>query len=222
MKCSDARFALAADPNDRDAALLEHAARCASCTAYAGDMQELDRRLRVAMEVPVPAGRASLRRDRYFTRGLALAASVAGVAVLVGLLWTAFPRESLASAVVDHMSHEPDAWLASTVLRGDEVERVLSQAGVRLGPGRLQVTYARQCWFRGHFVPHLVVQTHEGPVTVLLLPAERITRRAAFNEGSYRGTLVPAGRGSIAVLARDGANIDAVAETSLAAVTFLR
>lgn len=222
MKCGDARFTLAADPNDHDAALREHVAHCASCAAYAGDMQALDRRLRVALAVPVPAGRTTLRRDRHVTQHLALAASVAGVAILVGLLWTALPRESLASAAVDHMSHEPDAWLTTSELPGDEIERVVSESGVRLEPGRLQVTYARQCWFRGHFVPHLVVQTHDGPVTVLLLPAERVARRTAFHEGGYRGTLIPAGRGSIAVLARDDASIDEVADMSLAAVTFAR
>lgn len=235
MKCSDARFALAADPQGRDTVVLEHIGQCASCAAYAGDMQELDRRLRLAMEVPVPAGRlpagpyavagaksatGSSRASRHVTRRLALAASVAGVAVLVGLLWAGFPRESLASSVVGHMAHEPDAWQASAEVPHDDLERLLARSGVRLNPGRLQVTYAQRCWFRGHFVPHLVVHTQEGPVTILLLTEERVARRTAFGEGGYRGTLVPAGRGSIAVLARDEMDIDAAADRSLAAMTF--
>lgn len=236
MNCSDARFALAADPRSAERALLEHLEQCPACAAYAGDMHELDRRLRDALEVPVPevtlpsgpyptppqgaAPAGSLAR-RATTRRFALAASAAGVAILLGLLWAGFPRESLASAVVAHMAEEPDAWSTSVALSEADIDEVMSRSRVRLTHGRQEVTYAHSCWFRGRHVPHLVVQTPEGPVTVLVLPNEPIRQSIRFDEGGYQGTLVSAPRGSIAVLARTEADVAGIAEQVLAAITFL-
>ena len=58
--------------------------------------------------VALPAGRPV--RTRRVLGSFALAASAAGVAMLAGLLWAGFPRDSLAADVVAHMAHEPQAW----------------------------------------------------------------------------------------------------------------
>lgn len=235
MNCSDARFALAADPRNGDPVLLEHLERCPACAAYASDMHELDQRLRDALAVPVPevklpsgpypaavtppASGGGLAR-RQTSRRFALAASAAGVAILAGLLWAGFPRQSLASAVVAHMAHEPDAWSTTAVLSEAEIDEVMARSRVHLARGLPDVTYANSCWFRGRHVPHLVVQTTNGPVTVLVLPEEPVEQSIRLDEGGYLGTLLPAPRGSIAVLARDEADVDWVAERVLAAIAY--
>lgn len=235
MKCSDTRFLLAADPRSADPALLEHLSICATCAAYASDMHELDRRLRDAMrvpapDVPLPAGpysaagsgdAASRTPSRRYAPQLALAASVAGIALVAGLLWSAFPHQSLASAVVAHMAHEPDAWQTNTRLPTGDIQHVISRSGVRLDAMLSNVTYASSCWFRGHFVPHLVVRTAAGPVTVMVLPEERVATPAGLDEAGYRGVIVPAPRGSIAVLAHNGGDVEQVASAALAAIDYV-
>jgi hypothetical protein len=235
MKCSEARFALAANPGDEDAALAAHLDGCAACAAYAGEMLELDRRVLGALRVDVPGRLATgplpqpdVARRRFFRSPLlALAASAAGVAVLVGLLWSAFPRESLAGAVVAHMSHEPEAWGATAPIPSSALAYALARTGVRLEGDVGDVTYANTCWFRGRGVPHLVVRSAAGPVTIMVLPHESLPRRRPFDEGGYRGVLVPAARGSIAVLARAGADavdaaaMDAVAARALEAIRYV-
>jgi len=59
-------------------------------------------------------------------------------------------------------------------------------------------------------VPHLVVQTAQGPVTVMILRNQPVSGRRTFNEQGMSGVIVPAPPGSIAVLTRGGANLDAV------------
>jgi hypothetical protein len=235
MKCSEARSALAADPRSAEAELAEHVAGCDTCAAYAADMLEVDRALRSALDVPVPeidlpaetrarevpAPTTIPRRLRPVTsRRYALAASVAGVALLAGLMWTGFPRQSLANAVVRHMSHEPESWTATEIRPQAEVDSVMSASGLRLAPAAKDVTYANSCWFRGRHVPHLVIRTTEGPVTVLVLPDERVERPVRIDESGYRGTLVPAPRGSVAVLARNGGDVGRVADRVLAAIDY--
>jgi hypothetical protein len=279
MKCSDARFALAANPGDDDAGLAAHLDACPACAEYATEMLDLDRRLLKALQVDVPAvvqqgplgdptvvqqvplgdstiaRQAALvdpsvaplrpamplaapaavapqvpaprtRRGAFRSPMLALAASVAGAAVLLAMLWSAFPRETLAAAVVDHMAHEPEAWGAAAPIPASAVAYALSRTGVRLDADFTDVTYANTCWFRGRGVPHLVVRTDSGLVTIMVLPHESVSRRVPFDEGGYRGVLVPAARGSIAVLAREATavrdtDVDAAAARAVEAIRYV-
>lgn len=172
-------------------------------------------------------GRAAARTSAPWS-ALALAASVAGVALLGLLLWTGAPRESLASAVVGHMSHEPEAWQSNPAVPASAVAYVLGRAGVRLERGAPEVTYAHSCYFRGNFVPHLAVRTPGGVVTVLVLPDERANGRTEFDEDGYRGVIVPAARGALAVIGRAGAGgtidastLDSVATQVAASVRYV-
>lgn len=231
MKCSEVRFALAADPSSAAADVAAHLDSCESCAAYAQDMLALDEKLREALRVPapeiaLPGGPYRVKPSpRRWTgaRQLALAASIAGVALLVGVLWIGVPRQSLASAVVEHMAHEPEAWTRGDVLASTAVVPVLARSGVALRDDMPAVSYASSCWFRGRYVPHLVVLTSGGPVTIMVLPDEQVAGRIAFHEGGYRGVIVPAQRGAIVVLGQDPSDVDAdaVASTALEAISYL-
>jgi len=78
------------------------------------------------------------------------------------------------------------------------------------------VSYASSCAFRGYHVPHLVIQTASGPVTVMVLVHEQVVRSKRFDEQGYRGVIVPvAGHGSLAVLTR-GETVDFAAVEGIA------
>ena len=87
---------------------------------------------------------------------------------------------------------------------------MLAAAGVNFDTS-YPVVYAMTCPFHGRRVPHLVVQTAAGPVTVMLLANERSATRQEFSEGDLHGVLLPAGGGTVAVLTRGGAMPDATA-----------
>jgi hypothetical protein len=103
------------------------------------------------------------------------------------------------------MAGEPDAWQLTDVPVPDaDLNAVLKDSKLRLKAGAGMVSYASSCQFRGHKVPHLVVQTQSGPVTVMVLVHEAVRKPKQFDEQGYRGTIVPVpGHGSIAVLMRD-------------------
>jgi Protein of unknown function (DUF3379) len=93
---------------------------------------------------------------------------------------------------------------------------VLRDSRMSLAPNAGVVSYANSCLFRGHQVPHLVIQSESGPVTVMVLVHEHVLRRTPFEEQGYRGVIVPmAGHGDLAVLTRgaalDPAALDAIA-----------
>ena len=166
-------------------------------------------------ELPLPADnvvllRASSARATYRARRkgwFAMAASVLLAVVVAGGLWLSAPGPSLAADVVTHMREEPQAWRRTDVpVQDAQLETVLRDSHLRLGAGSGIVSYANSCDFRGHQVPHLVVQTESGPVTVMVLIHEQVPKPVQFDEQGYRGVIVPvAGHGSLAVLTRGSA-----------------
>jgi hypothetical protein len=135
---------------------------------------------------------------------LAMAASVVLAFVVAGALWLSAPGSSLAADVVTHMRGEPDAWRRTDVpVPTDSLQEVLRDSRLRLAAGAGTVSYASSCSFRGNRVPHLVIQTESGPVTVMVLVHETVPKSVHFDEQGYRGVIVPvAGHGSLAVLTR--------------------
>ena len=69
-------------------------------------------------------------------------------------------------------------------------------------------------------MPHLIVRTESGPVTVLLLTHEkRIEATRRFEEQGFVGTFVPAPQGVIAVLGRD-ASVERVSHDLVSALSW--
>ena len=209
--CTHYRRSLLADPKDPDPRLGEHRAACRDCAAFTHAVSKFELRLDRALRVPLPPDRTAaipaksppLRPPAYRRGRLAMAASVVLALVVAGALWLAAPGPSLAADVVTHMGGEPDAWLQTDAVPSAALQSVLRDSRLRLAAGAGIVSYASSCTFRGHRVPHLVIQTESGPVTVMVLVHERQTKLVQFDEQGYRGVIVPvAGHGSLAVLTR--------------------
>lgn len=225
MDCREFRREAGADPAHLGEAAAAHRDGCPACAEFLRQTLALDDRIRAALRVPVPkrvrAGRAlPVIAPR---RWLALAASIVGGVAVGTMLWIAGPRGSLAEDLVKHLAHEPGAMVATEVAASPTtVAEVLDRAGVRLRPGVGVVSYANTCPFRGDKVPHLVVQTATGPVTVMVLRHERVAHPVQFDEGGYAGTIVPVGPGSIAVIGHQpAADLDAIARQLSGAVEWI-
>jgi Protein of unknown function (DUF3379) len=217
MRCEDARLQIGAEPGSAAPALEEHLQSCPACRQFREEMRTLDASLRRALEHPPEAAgtvagvRARPRAQPTAWRQWALAASVTLATFAVLALWLLRPSETLAHAVVAHVRDEPESWVAAQHLDAAGIDAALRGAGVTLDLTSDNITYAQSCWFRGHYVPHLVIQTTRGPVTVLILRHETVSRRHEFHEAGMTGVIVPAGTGSLALLARGGGNIDDIA-----------
>jgi Protein of unknown function (DUF3379) len=206
MNCADYRRSMLTDPTDPDPALREHRAVCPECAPYTerllGFESRLGRALRVAYSAPARAAIPSRRTTRH--RWFAMAASFLIACLVAGGLWLSIPAQSLAADVAKHVQGEPQSWLRTDVpVPEGELADVLRNDHLRLTANSGIVSYAASCKFRGHHVPHLVVQTESGPVTVMVLVHEHVAKPAEFDEQGYRGVIVPvAGHGSVAVLAQ--------------------
>jgi hypothetical protein len=222
MNCVEFQRAVGSEPRAHTAELARHAVECAVCSRYRAELQHMDQLIYRTLHVVGATNRVSaVPRSRSLPR-LARAASVV-LACALAVLWLATPRATLAQQLVGHMGHEPHALVRTdAAVNAAVLESVLARSGLRLRQRADGISYAMSCRFRGHSVPHLVVQSDEGPVTVLLLTEEAgVKRREIFDEGGFRGVILPAPRGAVAVLARH-AHADHIARDVLQAIDYRR
>jgi hypothetical protein len=221
MTCLEFRRRVGAEPFAADPDIEGHRSECAACARHQDDLRAMDDVIRRALAVDPPARAANpaaaatgATRRRLF----AIAASlVVGAAVGVVLLVSA-PRASIAREVIGHVAHEPGAMNATTPLEPAELAEILAPDGTRLRRGAGEVTFAARCEFDGHVVPHLVVRTPDGPVTVLMLRHRTIAEQIRIDREGYRGVVLPAPKGAIAIIGSGIADIDGVARTVFDAV----
>ena len=217
IDCLEFRRRAGAEPFAVDAEVESHRRECAACARHLDELRAMAGILRRALAIDVPP-RATAAAGAGRRRAFAIAASLlAGVAVGVALL-VGIPRASIAREVSGHVAHEPGALLGTAPLAPAEIEAVLAPDGMRLRAGIGDVTYAMRCVFDGQVVPHLVVRTPEGPVTVLLLRHREVGKPLHLREGGLAGVVLPAPRGSIAIVGEGVAAIDAVARRVFSAV----
>ena len=218
MNCEEARLLIGANPGADDPAVAEHVAQCADCARYRQELRDMDRVLYAALRVDFDAAapRSARTRPARISRRPIWAVAASLLVIVVGTFaWLLNPRDAFAEQVVDHVNGEAFS-LVRTSEAADplKLEGILSRSGVRLKVDAAPlVSYASGCEFRGHIVPHLVVQTERGPVTVMVLADETVKSRR-IDEGGYSGVVVPAPRGVLVVLGQDG-NVESVAATVL-------
>jgi len=219
VNCEEARRLIGAEPYVTSRELAEHLQGCRACAEFQLEMVALEANIRRALEEPPVAARQHARRRAVVARsGWALAASIL-LAVLATLtVWTLRPSNSLAKEVVAHVIAEPQSWASKDAVSPRTLDEILRKSGVILGATPYSIVYASSCWFRGHYVPHLVVRTAHSLVTVLILRNEKVNARQTFHEDGLAGAIVPAAQGSIAVLGEGSAQLDDVAEEMRVAV----
>lgn len=208
MNCTDYRNRLLAAPHSPTAAMSAHADECEPCATFARDLSAMDAVLHDALAVDVPDNLGQTRLLQKIAqrrrRALALYAVAATLLVAVGLfagLNLEHAPSPIPADLVAHIRHEPALLVPTTqVLPIERVSTVLREGRVTLTGPIGSVHHAGLCPFRGNLVAHLVVETPSGPVTVMLLPDETVRAPVRFDEDGLRGVLVPAGRGSIAVI----------------------
>ena len=235
MNCEEARLLVGADPEALTAELGAHLAGCTACTTFQQEMLIMERDVRRALQLPLNASArtAALSRptlvrgatsgappaaaapasppsQRVSPRRWALAAGVLAAVVGAALLWSSLPSTSLAADVVSHVQHEPESLTRTQTVPEGDVEKLLQSAGVTVS-GTHKFSYAQNCFFHGHFVPHLVFQTDHGPYTLMILPGEKVAARQHFSESGYSGVLLPRAHGALAVLGADS-ELDQVAD----------
>ena len=231
MNCDEYKEAIAADPTFVDDA--GHDAACASCAEFKTEILALDERISSAMMVDVPALQmpdlpglgatednvVSIEGRRKQTFGMPTWVGIAAgfaLAAIVGVQFLAndsITDEELAAEILAHVDHEPWAMEATNVsVTNERITDVMAANSGTMDGNVGLVSYAQSCIINGKRIPHLVIQTSDGPVTLLLLPEEMISMPIKLDGRGISGVILPVGDGSIALVGERAFDVDELKE----------
>lgn len=218
MNCNDYKEAIAAEPSTSFDGGTAHASGCESCSVYREEMRVLNDKIAQALSIGVPhlqlpelspieadSNVVNLpfgRKVRFKAPAwIGIAASLAIAAVFASqMLGGGAEFSSLAEEVIAHLDHEPQALrVVSTPVSARTLNNVVSPDVADVG-GIGLITYARTCPINGNMVPHLVIQGAKGPITLLLMPDEKIDGAMPLLGEGIKGVILPVGDGSIAII----------------------
>lgn len=216
MNCFETRRILMAAPRERGAELENHLADCADCARLAVRVDELDTRIAEAALVPVPQGLAD--RVLYGKRAKSRWPYAAAAAVLFASVMMGFAAPQFVDVVSAPMeavgpSHPAVAAIAMVVeqqpayldeARGVDtvaMEEGLKRLGLSLRQDGVKVDYAARCYMPETECDHLVLDTPDGPVSVILVPDYPVGSRALVADRRMTALVSPAGSGGYIVVA---------------------
>jgi hypothetical protein len=235
MNCDDYKQAIGADPSFDEGA--GHLSECRSCQEYRRDMQALDLTIGRALALDVPelvmpslddvdTGNVVAlepRRRVAMKTWYSVAATVA-LAVFIGFRY--MPDNgpayvSLADEVLAHVMHEPMALrVTDQKVSDDHLHEVVPGSIAEMDHSAGLITFAETCPIRGYDVPHLVIQGKHGPITIMLMPNQKISEAISLNDENSHGVILPVGDGSIAIVGSRGEKLEDVQMQILQSVTW--
>lgn len=229
MNCMGFRRALSVRPASQDPEVLAHRRDCADCDAFARRQADFERTLGEAARIPVPEGLASrvlvahgvgLEGSRRVRRRRLRATFAASVALGLVASWLGLRPEPLERAVLGHIDAERSHLEDRGDLSPEQVNQVLAPLAIAVEAGLGQVHYAGTCRIKRHLGAHLVLPGEKGPVTVLFMPDEPVAGRLPVRDARLQGIIVPAGRGSMAIVGEPGESLEGVERRLRLAVRF--
>ena len=190
MNCMEFQRELNGDPRGLSAVALGHAETCADCARRMASQIKLEAQWEADLQATPPVGMEDRillatrikhqKRQRYY----ALAATLmVGIAFVVSMNVTQFGADSpdLIAMSVEHVQAEPEHLLETHVVDAVALNKLLARVGAHTR-GALPVTYANACVLPNGEGGHIVLETSQGRVTLMLIPhgkTDVILRRVA-------------------------------------------
>ena len=230
MNCLQFRRAIELAPNDIGDEERLHLQQCAACSAHARRVAAFDAKLGAAIKVPAPEnlGERILLRHAFRARRArrfywpALAAGVtlliSGALTVMSYLHNESQLEREVIALVDAADY---ALQAREPITTQTLSSTLEPVGLKIDGLLGRVSFAGRCLVRGNLSGHVVLRAQgspDAPITVFLMPAEKLVRESRFEGENWSGLLIPAANGAIAIIAPHGQALSKVTRRVLDAV----
>jgi hypothetical protein len=219
MNCLEFRRLKQAAPRQIPAEAVDHMSSCDSCAEFSRDCDSFEAELERAVAVPVDSTLAQrvllnhkLRRNRRSNLWKLAAAAAVPILFALGIAYRMnAPDPALAIASIDHVLAEPVALHAHQTVTEDRLKEALALSGALPRDGlAAEVSFLKDCPVPGGIGKHIVLRTALGTVTLITMPARPVSRRIELDQRGLNSVILPAGRGSFAIVTDSGTNIAAV------------
>ena len=198
-------------------------------------MKALDLRIARALQIDVPplvmpelpdvddnVATLPVRRRSKAPIWFAVAATVVlGLSIALRMSSVFVEYDSLADEVLAHLDHEPRSLVVTDVPVSDRrLQRAVPASMAVFDRDATLITYANPCIINGKRVPHLVVQGQHGPITILLMPEEKVNKETPLDGDTVHGVILPVGGGSIAIIGPREESLEPIQENVRASLTW--
>lgn len=218
MNCLGSRRSLLAAPRARTPEQATHLAECGDCARFASRLDELDGQIADAALIPVPdalAERVLRARTRPPLRWHYAAAAAVLLASAVAIAWptlwdtASFPSPLTAvgpthpgvTAIAVVVEQEPAYLDEAHGVDFAAMEEALKRLGLTLKKDGVRVDYAGKCYMADAECQHLVLDTPDGHVSVILTPDHPVGQRALVVDRRMTALVSPVGSGGYIVVA---------------------
>lgn len=226
MNCLECRRLTLINPQDDNPARTRHLQECERCARFSEQIMQQDELIREAALVDVPEGFAarillnqslqptSRRPTRW--NWLSLAASLflavtlyTGAVLVPGMINETFYRPFENDLVAHTSKHDMFAHVSHEHITDPEkIREVLAVSDTAL-PGEFgSILDATTCVIDGIEMAHLLMEKDNEQFVVYVIPQQSIVERT-FRHSNWAGQLVNVDHRSLAVLNRDGVNLEA-------------
>ena len=217
VNCLAVRRNLLAAPRERSAGSDAHLAECRECRRLAGDVIDLDNRIAEAALIAVPdalADRVLLghRRQRRWPHVAAAASVLAAVTLgfaaapvwkssTPALVAAVGPSHPAVSAIAMVVEQQPAYLDEARSIDFASIERALERLGLSLDKQGVRIDFAGRCYMPDTECDHLVLDTPDGRVSVILVPEYPVGPSARVAHRHMTAIVSPAGSGGYIVVA---------------------
>ncbi len=224
MNCLAFRRLAYQDPKSTDANFVAHAQSCTDCGRFLREQLKVERLIGQAVgieESHTLASRILLRHSfeaeaprKWWSGHLTKLSAAAALIMVVGLAAFIIPLHPKASGldktILTLINEAPFALTAKTPVSKQKVTTALAPIGISLSTDIGSITFASRCFVRDKLAGHIVLEGEAGPITVLLIPNQRLLARGRIRGGHWSGFIVPSGLGAIAIVAHPGEPLENV------------
>jgi len=137
----------------------------------------------------------------------ALAASVVAFALFFTVLQTnhstkAISGEAMVEHILAHISEDPtlmtEVKLPTTKA---QMQQLFASVGAQINKPVEGMSYAGICDVEGQKGLHIVMQENGQPITIIVMPGQKLAAMKAFQKSGYHGELLPVKGGIVAIVA---------------------
>jgi hypothetical protein len=230
MNFTEFKKLMGADPLNQDQETLRARDSGPEFQQAAADALAFEQKLTTALQLPVdsddlladilaiPQSPARRRIPGWF----AIAASLLMVIGVGSFMIDGIVQpDTIEEYVAQHYSHDGEKLLAraGSVVAADDVIEVMASWDLEAAPELLErVTYIKRCFTMDGMGAHMIVQTDQGPVNLIVMPNTVVTDRQEIRFDNMEAHLVALGSASAAIIGRQDqaiASIDSLIRNSI-------
>ncbi len=209
------RKAALIDPNDQSPEFLEKTHQSPGNQRFVAQQRAFEQRLSETLNIKTPdnladriilnqqlseyKSRQQKRQKKWFVGSIA--ASLFAIA-LGFALWTPgnVDGKQLTEQVIKHYYQDTHALNVTMDVPKNNIDSMLASYGGKLDNPIGKVAFLGHCIIGGHTGVHLVLDTSQGQVTVLILPTQAVNHVYQLHNQQLSGIIYPSKKGSIAIL----------------------